>query len=978
MSIDQQFINAMTSTDRNFNCIAYIYDMQDNNGNTPIYTLSGNDYLVSFKIVANSYGNNKLFGTSSGKSLQAEFINKNSMFNFENKEIELFVQVKYTPDITNTYPLITSDNQNFITSNSNTFNVLDENETAYLSDLVSLGRFVILKIDNDKVGYHTKIEATDYTIKLDKEFNINLPMLDKDKPETWLTLGTFARYICLASENTLYSEVFPMSDLALTELPFIQNDTIRNNQDNPNVQEYYNVAKYRDALASIADIATSFTTIRPDNNTLEFKQYYNQPNLNTLKFNNLVSEPNALFEYSWVSTLDNDGNATYTQNSINTWDLSNINANYVYSLDTLRISPNTGNSISSTISTPILQTSSDSVYYARITLNRFDTNVSVDDINALPNVTENITFTLSDSTGNNPDITVNSTSFNSTNGYTNRKISVIIDEVTSHDTLKISLNLTSTNNVPIYAYSVGQVMVANLTEVYGAVIPDIATLDSTLKFCTINNNSNNYIIPPCINYSDLSEYDETIPINKVALTRRPLKGLDVVYEPVNVSDDESNIYAVNNNQIIFQYQNTDDYPVIAEDIYSSIGGFNYKPYKVIMPSLPIYNLGDKFQYVKLETTSNTPTENDIITSIISKYTIEYDGGMTSEISAQADTKADKNYSKQGTFNKALQLTDIIVNKNQNLIIELNEKQTEQGINFNNEISNIYQTIRNVGVKDGNNKIPNSVGWAKIDKDNDGSFTSVWSFSGVPNVNVGTSQTLGSVPNGLEQLTVSKSAIWIQGGNISQTIIDGIVPGIEYALCFKLNKPQGVSGTFSINYGNTVTFTYPSSAVYNWSSKYPQDVYNYTETDLTGIVFTPTINQVTITFTNNVPTDKMWISDLMLSFGNQFLQWSPYNNEVYGTLTQIDNRGVVVYNSGDETPTGEIKSSATYMTPYGFYGTFTGYDNQEHESFRLDGNVMRTSSISIDNTDTQGQTELEIVPVVIISTPNLGIDFFYKQ
>ena len=169
--------------------------------------INEDNYLQSIDFNDERYVDGEgIIGTAAAKSLEGKFINVDSKFSVENKELQAYVGAD-----------------------------LDDGTTKY----IDLGTFIVQKPDNNNVTDNTSFNALDYMVKFNKTYvdNITYPC----------TLGELLQNVCDQVNIVLKTKTFRNSTFEIENNTFINNESCR------------------EVIKAIAQMAFSWARINQDN-----------------------------------------------------------------------------------------------------------------------------------------------------------------------------------------------------------------------------------------------------------------------------------------------------------------------------------------------------------------------------------------------------------------------------------------------------------------------------------------------------------------------------------------------------------------------------------------------------------------------------------------------------------------------------------------------------------------------------------------
>lgn len=267
------------------------------------FKISDDDYLQSFSFDDCRYIEGEgIFGTCIAKSLEGKFVNVDSDFNIENREMDCYIGtqiVRYSTSYISTEDKKVNPEKIYYVIDENAEFIVVENpipealsmyfEKIIINDIeqyyLHLGRFIVQKPENNNVKDNTSFYALDYMVKFNKEYAYRmskyLMTTDKEivmeKEYYYLTDGgDYAKV-----ENPVLEDLatYYEKDDNYTLLELLQDicnqvgvnlgtTTFRNSNYIINGNRFDSGATCRDVLKAIAQMAFSWARIDEDNNLL--------------------------------------------------------------------------------------------------------------------------------------------------------------------------------------------------------------------------------------------------------------------------------------------------------------------------------------------------------------------------------------------------------------------------------------------------------------------------------------------------------------------------------------------------------------------------------------------------------------------------------------------------------------------------------------------------------------------------------------
>lgn len=493
---------------------------------------------------------------------------------------------------------------------------------------------------------------------------------------------------------------------------------------------------------------------------------------------------------------------------------------------------------------------------------------------------------------------------------------------------KMSLTIeTDLTTLPNYDAPIAEDLWAKISgTTYRDILEEIAGATGTMAVISGGNDGLDFILPPISAATDTMTQNNLIEFkigenwgvaNAVVLSRQPQgDNIELVDAESVAETGQRTDVVIANNQILDDQRET-----TITELLPAVDGWTYRNATLKTEGHGYHEVGDR-----IDVTIGTITYKTVIT----KSTITIDGGIKETLISTIPEAIAIDYAKVGGITKTIYNTSLAVDKQQQEIVGIVQRQDTTDAEIANQFTQIRQTLTDITTtvqrSGGGNLLKNSVGYGK---DVEG-YLANWTYGTGATTTTVTSQ---SSPASLNAGGLSGHEIEITGATISQVV--SVTPGQEYNLSLRAQK--GVTGTATVSItNNTDSFviTYPDQQASTWGSK--------------DVTFTPTEGTVTITLTSGANTTTEF-TDLMLAQGGR-TAWRQSSGEIYNTQVSIDGDGVKVQSS---TYTGDY----VQITPL----EFAGYSN-------AGGIMKKVFFINRDTTEVEklkARTEIDMPPLKVV-------------
>ena len=464
-------------------------------------------------------------------------------------------------------------------------------------------------------------------------------------------------------------------------------------------------------------------------------------------------------------------------------------------------------------------------------------------------------------------------------------------QIASRFNLTLGTDLTT---LPNYDYQISEDLYANINgETYRDILAEIAGATATMAKVATTGELVFKPLQTAINeeltYAEMKKFkfgSHYGPVNSIVLARTPAE------DNIAVTDDESIVanglteVKLANNEIL-----DDDRQLLAQPLLDASDGFSFYPSTINTVGLGWLEVGDR-----VEVTDDS--ENSYET-IITDCQITINGGIKEELKSVAPTETQTNYAMAGGIGKTIYNTEIKVDKQNQRIESIVERQTqfenEVASSFSSIVQNITSIVTSIQNSGGDNLIKNSAMYAK---DSDGvplhwTFSETGTWSATPSADASANGSL------------SGQVIQLAAETISQVVTvkpddDGIAEEDKTFYSFSCRIKKTVVGDCTVTLSDGTqegvwTITVPNG-----------EAANYKEYAIEALLPHSTELTVSVTASNDA---EFCITDMMLAVGSFRSRWTQANGEFSNSQVQIDSDGVTVKNSN-------LAGAYTKVTPQG--------------------------------------------------------------
>lgn len=423
----------------------------------------------------------------------------------------------------------------------------------------------------------------------------------------------------------------------------------------------------------------------------------------------------------------------------------------------------------------------------------------------------------------------------------------------------------------------------------------------------------------------------TWSINQVVLGMTNVEGEDIKYPSDESIVGEIHKLVINDNPFVYTQELREAY---IENIYNQVAGFGYEAMSMKWEGLSYIELGDLLSV-------------DGHNSITLRYNIKSPNGLESTLEAPSiiDSVVEY-YNNSNSLNNRIQRTEYVVDKQNQTITQIVEKQTEQGSQLTQQemtLDGITTTVSNIQSSLDDYATTEEV--TNIIEQTIESTTNIIQKTGGFNLLLNTQwyQDLAewevSAANDYSvdyesadvlQNTESKSELNINTATVKQTFQTMI--GQTVTISFKYKKAGVATG------GNSYVRLYRSDDDYVSVLEATEAQEDRKQVKLT---YTSTVNTPTLVI--NSDRDDFWITDLVIQYGESDV-WSPNATETRGQNYSLTLDGLYLKDiaSGEEMHLTGNK----LQFENGFYGN--GEMQTEEGTFTQSLNVCGLTYTYIDD------------------------------
>lgn len=165
----------------------------------------------------------------------------------------------------------------------------------------------------------------------------------------------------------------------------------------------------------------------------------------------------------------------------------------------------------------------------------------------------------------------------------------------------------------------------------------------------------------------------TIPINRVVLSMSGIDGIESIYPPTVIPEDQVSQIVIADNPFLYTSEKRNQ---AIQNLYNAVKDFTYTDYEIkVLTPRPYQDSGDKIIVTSPDGTQHV--------TYLFTHEIKFNGGLKATLSASAETQTEKKYSYKSQVQKAQTRTEYIVDK-------ANAEITQRIDSFSN-FTNVKQT-----------------------------------------------------------------------------------------------------------------------------------------------------------------------------------------------------------------------------------------------------------------------------------------------
>ena len=442
---------------------------------------------------------------------------------------------------------------------------------------------------------------------------------------------------------------------------------------------------------------------------------------------------------------------------------------------------------------------------------------------------------------------------------------------------------TDMTNLPNSSYEISEDLYATISgKTYRDILAEIAGATATIAIFSVAGELE-FRVPPrttseTLTHSDLYQYKIEPyygPVNAVVLSRKPIVGEDIfLRDEDSISEYGLTELNISNNEIL-----DDDRQTVISPIFNAVEGLEYYPAdNIITSGFGWHEPGDR-----IKITNNAGDEFEIA---LTEVKIVLDGAISETLDGEAPDEDTTNYALAGGIAKTLYRTEVKVDKQNQQIISIIERQdqfeNETARNFSSIVQNIASIITSIQNSGGDNLIKNSAFYA-LDSDRlplnwDIAGTGTWSAT----------PSADARANG----SLSGQVIALAGETISQIVTvkpdnDDIAEADKTYYSFSCRIKKTSVGSCRVRLSDGTEEGIWDIEVANGETS------NYKEFAIEGFLPHSTELTVSVYATNDA---EFLITDMMLAVGSYRSKWTQANGEFSNSQVQIDSEGITVKNS----------------------------------------------------------------------------------
>lgn len=453
-----------------------------------------------------------------------------------------------------------------------------------------------------------------------------------------------------------------------------------------------------------------------------------------------------------------------------------------------------------------------------------------------------------------------------------------------------------------------------LDEICGATATTAQIVDSTLKFTPIKTP-----IVDTLTQSELFKLKfapKSAPINALVLSRQPQEDNIALRDEEAVGRDGESEIKLANNEILDKNR-----AELIEPIFNAVKGFNFQPFEAETIGIFWFEIGDRILIQNGETSRAE--------GVISSIRLEISQNSIKEIlTGKPLQKTKTDYKRAGGIAKTIFNTEIIVDKQNQLIENIVEEKREFEGRVEADFSKMRQDLKGFDIQiqksGGLNLLKNTAFWSQTNGE-----LNFWAVEGaVAAISSQEVKNYGGISGRVADLAA--------GAKLYQEV--ATVAGEIYSFSAKVKKSPLGALKFRLLSGQNILREeeIPAGVGKAWEE------IAFTKVEATSPSLTLEI------LAENHPAS---LSDLMLANAPDKTLWTMAQGEIANTGVVIDEKGITVNSSINQGDTVEI-------TPL----EFAGYS-------QIGGSRKRVFSVNKDTTEVkklQAEDELSMAPLKIVA------------
>ena len=144
----------------------------------------------------------------------------------------------------------------------------------------------------------------------------------------------------------------------------------------------------------------------------------------------------------------------------------------------------------------------------------------------------------------------------------------------------------------------------------------------------------------------------TIPINRVVLSMSGIDGIESIYPPTVIPEDQVSQIVIADNPFLYTSEKRNQ---VIQNLYNVVKDFSYTDYEIkVLTPRPYQDSGDKIIVTSPDGTQHV--------TYLFTHEIKFNGGLKATLSASTETQTEKKYKYKSQIQKAQTRTEYIVDK----------------------------------------------------------------------------------------------------------------------------------------------------------------------------------------------------------------------------------------------------------------------------------------------------------------------------